>query len=850
VFRATVKSLLARKLRFALTALSVVLGVGFVAGTFVLTDTMNKAFDQLFSAATANTDVLVRARASFNSAGSGGGGGSGSDRLPLSEDVLGNVRRVNGVSSASGDVTGYAQFVDPKTGQAIGGFGPPTFGTNWNPGAGGFRIRSGQPPDAGDEVAMDIATARKYGFHVGDEVQILLEGAPETFRVVGLAGFGQADNIGGATSAIFNLPTAQRVLDRRGELDDIFVQADPGISPSELRGRVAAALPKGVEAVTGATAASEDSQAIKDGLGFFRTALLVFATVSLFVGAFIIFNTFSIIVAQRTQELGLLRALGASRRQILTSVAAEAAITGVVAAAIGVVAGIGIAAALQSVLSAFGIDLPSTSTQLEPRTVFVSVVVGLAVTLISAILPARRAARVAPIEALRDSASNPAGAGLRRRIAIGAVVTLAGVGILLYGLFGSPAKAGLVVGAGAALTFLGVAILAPLVAAPIARALGAPLARLGITGTLGRENAMRNPRRTASTASALMIGLGLVTLVAILGASLKASSDAVLDDTLRADFILTTSSFTPFSPDVARKLDDLPEVDAVESFRQNAIRVHGSDDFVVGVDPASLAAVTNVGMTAGSISSLSRGRSVLVHTDVADAHDWSVGDRIGIQFPSIGDRTYRIGGLYSEDRLLGNFVISNRSYDRAYPDHLDSFVFVTGAPGMSADALHRAIDRKLHGYPSVEVQDQAAFKAKQAGFVDRLLGLITALLALAVVIALFGIANTLSLSIFERRRELGLLRAVGMTRRQVRRMIRWESVIIAMMGAVLGIAIGVFFGWALQRALSSAGVTVLAIPAGQLAGYLLFAAIAGVVTAILPARRASRLDVLRAIAYE
>jgi putative ABC transport system permease protein len=849
MFRATVKSLLARKLRLALTALSIVLGVGFVAGTFVLTDTMNSAFDQLFSTATANTDVLVRSRTAFSSAG-GSPGGSGTEQQPFSDRLLPTVRRVAGVASATGTVTGYAQFVDPATGDAIGGFGPPTFGTNWNPEAGGFRLREGLPPERAGEVMMDVATARKYGFRVGDKVQILLQGPPQEFRIVGLAGFGQADNIGGATSAIFDLPTAQRVLDRRGELDQILVQADPGVSPEELRGRVDRALPGKLEAITGATAASEDSQAIKEGLGFFRTALLVFALVSLFVGAFIIFNTFSIIVAQRTHELALLRALGASRRQVLTSVAVEAALTGLAASAVGVVAGIGIAVGLQSVLSAFGIDLPSTSIQLEPRTIAVSVAVGLAVTLASAILPARRASRVAPIEALRDAPPAAAGAVLRRRIVIGVVVTAAGIAVLLYGLFGSPGQAGVLVGVGAAVTFLGIAILSPLVARPIARVLGAPLARIGITGKLGRENAMRNPRRTASTASALMIGLGLVSLVAILGASLKASSDVVLDETLRADFILTTSSFQAFSPDVARKVSRVPEAGAVAAFRQNVIKVGGATDFVVGVDPATLTDVTSIGLRRGSVDSLGHGRTVLVQSGTAESHGWSLGDDVRLEFPSTGTRTFRIGGTYDEDRIVGKYVISNRTYARNYPDKLDLFVFVKAAAGVTPDRLQSAIDHKLRSIPSVEVQDQAAYKAKQAGFVDRLLGLITALLGLAVVIALFGIVNTLSLSIFERRRELGLLRAVGMTRVQVRRMIRWESVIIAVMGAVLGVMIGLFFGWAMQRALASSGVTELAVPGGQLLGYLLFAGVAGVLTAIVPARRASRLDVLDAISYE
>jgi putative ABC transport system permease protein len=375
------------------------------------------------------------------------------------------------------------------------------------------------------------------------------------------------------------------------------------------------------------------------------------------------------------------------------------------------------------------------------------------------------------------------------------------------------------------------------------------MARLGVTGRLGRENAMRNPRRTAATASALMIGLGLVVLVAVLAASLKASSDAVLDDTLRADFILTTSSFAPFSPDVARKLRDLSEAEAVAAFRQNAIRVEGRDQLVQGVDPKTVERVTDLGVESGSVSNLARG-DVLVKADVARDEGWRVGDPIEVEFPSTGTKRLRLGGTYAEDRIVGSYVISNRTYADNYPDRLDSVVFVKKAPGVGPEALRSAIDRKLEDYPSVEVQDQTAFKEKQAGFVDQLLGLITSLLGLAVVIALFGIANTLSLSIFERRRELGLLRAVGMTRGQVRGMIRWESVIIAVMGAALGIGIGLSFGWALQSALASSGVTELAIPGSQLILYLVLAGLAGVLTAIVPARRASRLDVLRAISYE
>lgn len=850
MLRATLKSLLARKLRLALTALSIVLGVGFVAGTFVLTDTMNKAFDDLFAQAASGSDVIVRSTSAFEPSQAGPGGGGGQQRNSITENLVATVADVAGVESAEGGVSGYAQMVDPKTGDAIGGFGPPTLGANWNETANAtLELRSGTPPTGSDQVVVDAATAKTYGLSVDQTIRILFQGPAREFRIVGIVGFGTADSLGGATLALFDTATAQQVLGKEGVVDAIDVVADPGVSDIELRNRIQTVLPKGVEAVTSTTVADENSQALKEGLGFFRTSLLVFALIALFVGAFIIFNTFSIIVAQRTRELALLRTLGATRRQVMTSVIVEAFAVGLFASILGIVAGIGIAVGLQGLLAAFNIDLPSTSTQLELRTIIVGLVIGTVVTVFSSILPAWRAARVAPVQALRESVETGPAGSPGRRLVVGLLVTAGGVAALLYGLFGTPSRAGILIGAGAAVTFVGVAILSPLVARPVAGVIGAPIRGLGVQGKLGRENAMRNPRRSASTASALMIGLGLVAMVAILAASLKASFDAALNETLKADLILSTTSGVSFSPDAAARTKQVQGVSAVSEFRQGGFRVNGSTAFLTAVDPSTIEQVTSLKETAGSIQALADG-DVLVFDDVASKNGWAVGDTLPAAFATVGRTPLTIGGIYDESRLVGNYVVSLETYETYFPEQLDSFVMVKLEPGADPQTVQRGIEEATNSFGNIEVQDQTAFRDKQAGFINQLVGLITALLAMAILIALFGIVNTLGLSIFERTRELGLLRAVGMSRRQVRTMVRWESVIIAVLGAVLGIIIGVAFGWSIQQALASQGVTELRIPSGQLVVYLVLAGVAGVLAAILPARRAARLNVLQAISYE
>jgi len=843
VWRATFKSLLARKVRLLLTTLSVVLGVGFVAGTFVLTDTMNATFDQLFHNLTKNTDVIVQSRSAFDSAGSN----NADQREPMPDSIVHTIESVNGVAKAIPQVNGFAQIVDPATGKPIGGMGPPAIGASWSGDPSeAITLRSGAAPHGPDETAIDAATARKYGIGLGDRVKILFEGPSHLFTVTGIVGFGQADNLAGATLAVFDFPTAQRVLDKVGLADAVDVQADPGISATTLRDRVAAVLPKGIEAITATDFADQQAGQIQSALGFFRTALLVFAVVALFVGGFIILNTFTIIVTQRTRELALLRAIGASRGQVTRSVLLEAATLGMVAGAIGVVAGIGIAVGLQALLGAFGIDLPSTSTQILPRTVIVSLAAGLLVTVIASVVPARRASAVAPVEALRADGA-PAARSLRRRVPAGIAVTAAGVGTLAYGLVGGGAL--LFVGLGAAVTFVGVAILSALIVRPAATAVGWPLRALGLPGRLGRENSRRNPRRTASTSGALMVGLGLMAFVAIFGASVRSSVDHVIADTVRADLFLSSSSFEGFGPDAAQVLRTLPQIDAVSEFRVVQARIAGGNATVTGVDPSSIGRVANLEMRSGSLGAL-RGDAVLVQADTAAEHGWSLGDPVRIEFARTGTQTFTLAGTYERDEIVGQYVIPMSAFEANVTTQLDQAVLATAAPGTSVAEAERAARSALTDFPNVQVRNQAEFRAQQAKQVDAAMSLITALLLLAVLISLFGIVNTLGLSIHERRHEIGLLRAVGMSRAQVRRMVLAESAIVALLGALLGTAVGIFFGWAVQRSLADHGVSQFAIPGGQLALYVALAAVAGVLAGFVPAVRASRLRILDAIAYE
>ena len=851
MFFTTMKGLIAHKFRLFATALAVTLGVAFMAGTLVLTDTVTKAFDDLFGDVYQGTDAVVRGAPLFDA-----GVDVGVQRGRVDESVLPKVRAVPGVADAQGGVFGYARLIG-SDGEALGnpGAGAPALGMEWSasPRINPFHLVDGRKPVADNEVVIDAMSARQGKLGVGDTTTVLAQGPPFRVRVSGIAKFGSADSPGGATCVLFNPSVAQRLIAEPGKFDSISIIGEPGVTQRQLISDVAKVLPTGTEAVTGAEITKETQDSARESMAFFRTFMLVFAVVALLVGAFMIFNTFSITVAQRTRENGLLRALGASRRQILASVLLEALAVGVIASVLGLAFGYLMAIGLAQLLSALGfmsMSLPSLVFTLD--TVIVAFSVGIGVTLFAAVSPARKAAKVPPVAAMQQGAVGSTGYGSRQRVIVGVGVLGLGVSTLMIGLFGSVDRAVTVVGLGVLVVFFGVSILGRTVALPLSRAIGWPLPRLrGVTGELARENAMRNPRRTAATASALMIGVGLVGFISIFISSSKASQAETIDKSFTGDIVVSSGGglMGGVDPSLAQHLNTLPEVAYATGMRRGFAQVDGKVTTVTGVNTATAFEAMDIQPIKGSPAGLSR-YAIGVSKDVAKDNNWSVGDVIPVAFKDTGPQQLRVAMIYGEDQMVGSYLLGMSAYDANYTTHFDQQVIVKQAPDVSKETALAAVERATKPYAGVDVLDRAGFTEQQGAQLDQMLGLIYALLGLAILIALLGIANTLALSILERIREIGLLRAVGMTRPQLRSAIRWESVIIALQGTALGLLLGLFFGWAMVRALEDEGLTVFRVPYGSLVVIVVLAALAGMLAAIGPSRRAAKLDVLRAIVSE
>jgi putative ABC transport system permease protein len=627
------------------------------------------------------------------------------------------------------------------------------------------------------------------------------------------------------------------------------VAAEDGVSQATLAERVAQIVPGGIDVVTGAELIREDQANLADDMAFFNTFLRVFAVIALFVGSFIIYNSFSILVTQRTRETALLRAIGSSRRQVTVSVLVEAVVVGLIASAAGLVLGIGVAFVLQKMLNGMGLDLPNGGIVLTSTAVVASLVAGLGVSVASAVLPARKAAKVPPIAALRDVAFEQPGCS-RRRAMVGLGVTGLGAAVMSAGLFGGAGVA--MVGLGAPVVFVGVAVLGPVLARPASRVIGAPLRLLGMPGVLARENALRNPKRTSATAAALMIGVALVGLVTILAASTKASVNRAIEDDFKGDLVVAAQGSRGtggLSTDLAAQLSELPEVDAVTGYRVAAAEVDGHGTTLVSADPRAAEAIGDLRVVAGSADAVGAG-TIAVSDEVAADRGWSVGDTVPVRFAETGVQPLTVAALFDESQALGDHLIGLDTYDANVADRFDYQVAVRAAPGVGLDEVRAAVTSVADAYPLAEVQDRDEYAAAMGSRVDMLLNLMYALLALAVVIALLGIANTLALSLFERTRELGLLRAVGMTRRQLRATIRWESVIIALFGAALGLLLGVLGAWGMIEALRDEGFEVFRLPGPSLVLVAVVAGVLGMVAALVPARRAGRLKVLDAIRTE
>jgi putative ABC transport system permease protein len=839
--RVTLRGLLTRKLRLGLTALAIVLGVTFVTGTLVLGDTLNRTFDNLVGSVYQHVSFEIRGKQSLSGVGNQGID-STANRRSVPQSVAAAVRRLPGVQFDYGSVSGYAQLIG-HDGNAIGSARSSSgFSFDPNPQLSALKLARGQAPSTSDDVAIDLNTATKHHLRVGQRVRILLPNGTRTFTVSGIITFGSASSLAGATLTAFDLPTAQRLFNSVGKYATINVLTKPGADKVAVQRAIDRVLPAGVEVISGQSVANALDQTIHSDLSFLSTALLIFAFISLLVGSFTIFNTFSITVGQRTRELALLRVVGASRRQLFSSVLSEAALTGLLASLVGLGLGVVAAIGLKALLGAFGIALPSAPLVFEARTPIVALAVGIGVTTLSAIVPARRAVRIPPVAALVDVDADQSATLRRRRLVIGTVLALLGLLLLVSGISG--AKIG-TVGLGALCIFIATVALVPAIAAPLASALGRPLARaLGASGRLGRRNAARNPRRTAQTAGALMIGVALVSTIAVLGSSLSSSTQQEVDDALAANYIIGGAN--SISPTVARIAARLPGAAATTVVYTGQFDVRGSLQSLGAASTTGLERTVRLSIVAGQgAAAMARGE-LLVDTNTAKSQHLHVGSAVAVSFAQTGNTTMRIGGIYKYNPLVGSYL-TGAGYFLAHYDHppLDA-VLISSAAANFESSLNRA----LRAYPNLNIQSRAQFQRSEQQSVNTLLGLIYVLLALAIVIAMIGIVNTLMLSVFERTHEIGLLRAVGMQRGQVRWMVRSESVIIALFGAVVGIVVGTGLGLALASSLRNSGVTSLSVPFGTLIIFLVLSALLGLAAASWPARRAAKLDVLRAIATE
>ncbi|MFE0250769.1 ABC transporter permease [Streptomyces sp. NPDC059010] len=848
--RLSVSSLRAHKRRFAGTFLAVFLGVAFLAGTLVMGDTLRASFDTMFGNATSGTDAVVRSADAITTPGESAG-----VRAPVASDLVGTIERVPGVAAAAPTIQGAGQLVG-KNGDPIGGQGPPTLAGNWiaDPELNAYQLAEGRTPRKSGEVVIDRGTAERGDLKIGDTTTLRTPD-PVKVTVVGLATFGGEDGMAQVTYTGMTRADAEKYLTARpGEATSIQVRAGPGVSQQELVDRLTPALPKGVEAITGQESAEENTDMISSQfLTVFTTFLLVFSGVALLVATFSIHNTFAIVVAQRTRENALLRALGASRRQVTASTLAEATAVAVTASAAGLAGGIGIAAGLQALFPAIGFPFPEGDLVIGALSMSLPLAVGIVVCLGSAVLPAVRAGRTAPLAALRETAVDTSGASRTRAVTGLGMIALA-IGVTLTGVLLSPSL--WLAGTGAVLALVAFVVLGPVASSTAVRVLGSPLDRLrGVTGGLARRNALRSPKRTAATAGALMIGVAVVSLFTVFGASLKATMDQTVSRSFAGDVAVSTPGFgaggSGLSPRLADAVQRLPEVDTAVGLGRGVADVDGEGRALTVTDPLALERTFDLGRVQGSLSDLGTDGIAITEKE-ADKQHLTTGDTARLTFTDGRTQTFTVRALYGQSELAGDYVITRDAWAPHRTQDADTLLAVSFKDGVGTDAGKAAVEKVAQQYGNPDVQTRDEYAQSSAAGIDMMLTLVYALLALAVLIALLGIANTLTLAIHERTRELGLLRAVGQTRSQLRAMVRWESVLVAAFGTVGGLGLGAFLGWVLVEASDGASDSAFAfaMPPLQLAVVALVGIAAGALAGLRPARRAARLDVLRAIATE
>ena len=843
MLRIALKGILGRKARLVLTSLAVILGTAFLSGTAVFSATLNRTFDNLFSDVFRNVDSYVRStqviEADF--------GAEERQRIPA--ELIATIEAVPGVGDVQGDIQAFARIIG-KDGQPLGsdGAGPPTFGSVGEEFKGAlWTISEGKFPSNSTEVALDEASAKAGKYVVGDKVKVVAQAGSREFTLVGIAGYGDVRSPGGATFALFDLATAQEFLAKPGFVDAILISGDGSASDEELAKAINAVIPSSykTETLTGAEITKETQDQIGSALSFFSILLSTFSYIALGVGSFVIYNVFSISAAQRQRENALLRAIGASKKQVTRALMIESVVVGLFGSTIGLFAGIGLSKALSALLKAASIDLPSGDLVVPSSAIVNTIVVGLIVTVASAWLPARRAGRVPPLAAMRETAIEVV-ALTRRRTIFGLVLIALGAASIIAVTNG---VSNTWLGLGILFVFSGTITLGPVIARPVALLLGKPAEKFrGVTGTMARQNSARNPKRTSRTASPVLIGVALVTAVAALAASISSQIDGVFTQQFKGDYAINTNArgFGGLSPSLADDINTLPEVERATGIGLLTVKIDGKGQYLTTINPATVEGVFDIGLTSGTYSDLTP-ETIFVSQQYAENNDAKLGDTIAVTLADAQVKSLSIAGIYEFDELAGKYTVSRDLTKDTTVITFDLGVYIKIKDGVSQESARTALQAAVDKYGQGTLLSKREYIDSQSGQINQLLGLIYGLLFLSVIIAVVGIIITLLLSVFERQREIGLLRAVGMTKSQVRTTVRWESVITSLLGAVVGIVLGVGLGWVIVYALRDQGLSAFSVPVGTTVSILIMAFVIGVLAAVYPAWRATRVNLLAAI---
>ncbi|MFF1707411.1 ABC transporter permease [Streptomyces sp. NPDC058252] len=843
MFRTALRNVLAHKARLLMTVLAVMLGVAFVSGTLVFTNTISDAYQKSSAKGFDQVDVAVRPEYPADK------GDTVAKEQKLTQPLFDKAAKVPGAASAIGVVNGFTAIAD-KDGKLIGGGFQSQGGNYWGGKDPRYPLTSGHAPQGKGEVAIDAETAKRAGYKVGDTVRLSVDGPVLTPTVSGIFTTDDGNVAAGGSLALFDTATAQKLFHSVGSYDEIDVKAAAGTSQTALRDALDAVVPKDVASTTtGRQLADDQAAQISSAMSGMKTGLLVFAGIALFVGTFIIANTFTMLVAQRTKELALLRAVGASRRQVTRSVLLEAFVVGAVAAVAGLAAGIGIGAGMRSLMGSLGATVPDGPLVISPGTIATALLVGILITMLAAWLPGRRAAKIPPVAAMSSVHAKATTKSLVVRNTIGALFAAAGVAVVLYAttMDGSDGQAPM--GLGAVLLILGVFVLTPLLSRPLIAAAAPVLRVFGVSGKLARQNSVRNPRRTAATASALMIGLTLITGMTVMAGSLQKSIDKMASSALKADYVVSMANGNSLSPDVEKKLASVDGVTDISSLRDAPSRIDQQTEYLTGVNGRSITKLTDLTIADGAFTV--GGTRTVVDKDTAKAHGWQAGSDFTVSYEDGKKGKLTVAGVYEGNEMIHGIIVDNATLSPHRTDTASDMQVMVKTSSGASDATKNKLEKALGDNPAVKVQDKKDISDGIAQMFTLMLNMLYGLLAMAVIVAVLGVINTLAMSVFERSQEIGMLRAIGLDRKGIKRMVRLESLVISLFGGVLGIGLGVFFGWAAGELLGSKMSTYeLVLPWARMGIFLLLAATVGVLAALWPARRAARLNMLTAIKSE